>query len=60
MLVNAASNPGPALWQGLMLLSLVWFLPWAFSKGKNSFRNASIAYALVGVGLFVLIITNSN
>ncbi len=57
MLVNATSNPGPALWQGLMLLCLVWYLPWAFSGSplSNNFRDATIAYVIVGIVLLFLI-----
>jgi hypothetical protein len=57
MLVNAEAHPGPALWQGLMLLSL--WLPigsMLWKDGKYT-KHGLAAYFVEGVVLFLLIAT---
>lgn len=55
-MVNAANFPGPALWQGLMFLLLpVWFFFLYWRGGKYLWR-CTLAYALIGVALFFIIV----
>lgn len=56
MLVNAASFPGPALWQGVMLCAIpIW--GWlAFRKDGKYLSVATGAYVVFGVVLAAAII----
>lgn len=59
MLVNAATHPSPALWQGAMLVLLpIWMLA-ALGGGWQPTRIvlATVGYAAVGVWLLWLIVT---
>lgn len=56
MLVNAHDFPGPALWQGIMLCSLAWYLPAAFHDDMKHFKAATVGYVIEGVVLFGLIV----
>jgi len=57
MFVNASAFPGPALWQGLMLCSLLWYFPAAFSQDMKYFKAATAAYVLEGILLFAWIVS---
>lgn len=54
MLVNAAVHPGPALWQGLMMLAMPLFLWGALYKDGKYIRQATIGY--VGLGVLLMFI----
>lgn len=57
-MVNAAQFPGPALWQGLMLLALPLWLFAAFYKDGKYMNWASIGYGAFGVALMTGIIAS--
>ncbi len=56
MLVNAASFPGPALWQGVMLCAIPLWLWFAFRKDGKHLAVATGAYVVFGVVLAAAII----
>jgi len=55
MLVNAINFPGPALWQGLMMCAIPFFLWLALHKDGKHIKLASIGYCALGFVLFFVI-----
>lgn len=56
-MINAAQHPGPALWQGLMMLSLPLPIGAMFWKDGKYMKYGLIAYFVEGVLLFLSIAT---
>lgn len=56
MLVNAASFPGPALWQGLMLCAIPLWSWFALRKDGKHIAIATGLYVGFGIALAVAII----
>lgn len=55
-IVDAHHFPGPALWQGLMLILLpVWFFGLYWRRGKY-LLHFSLGYAIAGVLFFIIIV----
>jgi hypothetical protein len=59
MLVNAADFPGPALWQGLMLLALPLAAWGMVFRGGEYLRWAIGGYVALGVILLVAILASA-
>jgi hypothetical protein len=58
MLIDAHSNPGPAMWQGLMLLVLAIWMVWqgyGETKTSKQMKISVVIIAVVGITLFVVI-----
>lgn len=56
MLVNAASFPGPALWQGIMLCLLPLLAFGAMYRDGKYMNAAFISYIIFGVVLLIIIV----
>lgn len=59
-MINAAAHPGPALWQGLMLIVVsIWAL-FVFTRKNPPSQRAmwisTIIVVIIGISLFVVII----
>ena len=56
MLVNASTSPGPALWQGIMLIVVIFYGLYLFGGPPKSAEQAQTATVLVGlIGVLLLI-----
>jgi hypothetical protein len=60
-MINAAHFPGPALWQGAMLMALpLWVYFGLFLEDGRYIKHASIAYGVFGLGLLVAIARSAS